>query len=97
MYKQPVIRRVELSKRTRKALRGIPDHIVRKLQQWIDDVNEAGLEEVRKRHGWHDEPLLGKRQGQRSIRLNKAYRAIYVVRNDGIEFVMIEEVSKHEY
>lgn len=46
----------------------------------------------------HDEPLKGKRQGQRSIRLNKAYRAIYIINKEGvIHFVEVEEVNKHEY
>lgn len=32
------------------------------------------------------------------IRLNKAYRAIYVTRKDGItELINIEEVNKHDY
>jgi hypothetical protein len=36
--------------------------------------------------------------GQRSIRLSRAYRAIYRVCNDdSIEFVSIEEISKHAY
>jgi hypothetical protein len=34
---------------------------------WVDDVEERGLEEVRKIPGWHDEPLKGERKGQRSI------------------------------
>ena len=36
--------------------------------------------------------------GQRSIRLNRSYRAIYEVSaNNSIEFVLIEEVNKHGY
>jgi proteic killer suppression protein len=57
----------------------------------------SGLEEVRKVPGYHDEPLKGSRQGQRSIRLNRAYRAIYVVVQDDVQFVSVEEVNKHEY
>ena len=92
-----MISRVEITDAAKKDLRRLPVHIVRKLLKWIDDVDESGLEEVRKRPGWHDEPLHGKRKGQRSIRLNIGYRAIYVIRNNGIEFVSIEEVNKHEY
>jgi toxin HigB-1 len=56
------------------------------------------LVETRKSPGWHDEPLLGKRKGQRSIRLNKQWRAIYVIKDDGaIEFVEIIEVTPHDY
>lgn len=46
----------------------------------------------------HDEPLKGDRFGQRSIRLSIRYRAIYEVKRTGrVEFVSIEEVSKHGY
>ena len=49
-------------------------------------------------NGYHDEPLKGRRLGQRSIRLNKAYRAIYELKNNGTtELVHIEEVNKHDY
>ena len=48
--------------------------------------------------GVSDEPLKGKRSGQRSIRLNKSYRAIYVINRDGgVEIVEVQEVNKHEY
>ena len=57
-----------------------------------------GLREIRKLPGYHDEPLKGDRLGQRSIRLNKAYRAIYIQEKDGaINLIIIEEVNKHEY
>jgi len=61
-------------------------------------VSEFGLLEVSNVKGYHDEPLKGKRHGQRSIRLNKAYRAIYKILDDGIiEFIQVNEVNKHEY
>lgn len=48
--------------------------------------------------GYHDEPLKGDRKGQRSVRLNKAYRAIYEEKNNReIKLILILEVSKHEY
>ncbi|OGT44499.1 MAG: hypothetical protein A3F42_01620 [Gammaproteobacteria bacterium RIFCSPHIGHO2_12_FULL_37_34] len=76
----------------------MPLHIVRKLQSWIDDVEDTGLSEVKKISGYHDEPLKGNRTGQRSIRLSKAYRAIYIIDQEGkIEIVKILEVSKHDY
>ena len=65
---------------------------------WIEDVGHRGLSEVRKLPGYHDEPLKGKRKGQRSIRLNIAYRAIYHISMlNEIHFVEIQEVNKHEY
>ena len=89
---------VILSKSAEKDLRQIPAHVVLKLQAWVDDVKHQGLNNVRKIPGYHDEPLQGKRKGQRSIRLSKAYRANYVIKENGqIEFIEIIEVNKHEY
>ncbi len=64
---------------------------------WVAAVEHDGLEEVRKVPGYHDEPLRGDRSGQRSIRLSRAYRAIYEIKQDTAHFVSVEEVSKHEY
>ena len=90
--------KVVLTKSAKQALVKMPLHIVRKLQAWIDDVEDVGLSEVRKIPGYHDEPLKGNRTGQRSIRLSKAYRAIYIIDQEGkIEIVKILEVSKHDY
>lgn len=61
-------------------------------------VTKVGLVETRKRPGWHDEPLQGNRKGQRSIRLNKQWRAIYVINIENeVEFVEVIEVNPHEY
>ena len=93
-----MIRRVELRTLARKQLRRIPRYIVENLAAWVDDVEVRGLEDVRKIPGYHDEPLHGERQGQRAIRLSRAYRAMYVVKEDDEgSFVSIEEVSKHDY
>ena len=61
-------------------------------------VERIGLLEARKLSGYYDEPLKGKRKGQRSIRLSRAYRAIYI-ELDGRDIQMAEviEVSKHDY
>ena len=46
----------------------------------------------------HDEPLRGQREGERSIRLSRQWRAIYRVLADGnAEFIEIQEVSPHDY
>jgi len=72
--------------------------IVRKFRIWATLVEEAGIREVRLGRGFHDEPLKGQRQGQRSIRLNRAYRAIYIESKSGvIELIEVLEVNKHEY
>jgi len=48
--------------------------------------------------GYHDEPLKGDRRGQRSVRLNRAYRVIYEENDQGdIVVILVLEVSKHGY
>jgi proteic killer suppression protein len=92
-----MIRRVEITRLAAKQLRKVPRHIVNNLMLWVTAVEHDGLEEVRKVPGYHDEPLKGERFGQRSIRLSRAYRAIYEIKGDTAEFVSIEEVGKHDY
>lgn len=89
---------VVLSKKAEQSLRKLPAYIVIKLQSWVEGVMTQGLREMRRIPGYHDEPLKGNRHGQRSIRLNKGYRAIYIIdENDTVHFVEIIEVNKHEY
>ena len=79
-------------------LNKVPAHIKAKLLIWVDSVEQLGIHQVRKVPGYHDEPLKGKRAGQRSIRLSKSYRAIYVMTNSGnMDIIAVEEVNKHEY
>jgi len=93
-----VVKTVELTRLVRKQLRKVPRHVVDKLLGWVRLVEQDGLEEARRIPGYHDEPLRGQRTGERSIRLSKAYRAIYRVDQGGaIEVVVVEEVSKHGY
>jgi proteic killer suppression protein len=79
-------------------LKKFPIYIVRKLQMWAEQVEMLGLSEVKKIPGYHDEPLMGKRKGQRSIRLSIGYRAYYKI-NKKHQLTMIDviEVNKHEY
>ena len=92
------IQRVEITSLAKKQIRKLPRHIVENLAAWVDDIETRGLEEVRKIPGYHDEPLRGDRQGQRSIRLSRSYRAIYIIKDSGeVQFVSVEEVSKHDY
>jgi proteic killer suppression protein len=97
-----MIRLVEISRRAERDLRRVPKHVVVKLMGWVAAVEDQGLEEVRRIPGYHDEPLHGDREGQRSIRLSQSYRAFYVLRgrSDGrqtVEFASVEEVNKHDY
>ncbi len=89
---------VKLTKTAQNGLASCPDYIASKFKYWVSLVETMGLVSVREIKGFHDEPLKGKRSGQRSIRLNKSYRAIYVInRGGGVEIVEVQEVNKHEY
>lgn len=93
-----MITEVQITRNALKDLKRTPIYLQEKFRAWIIAVNHVGLEETRKRPGWHDEPLLGDRKGQRSIRLNKQWRAIYLIKDNGtIEFVEVMEVMPHEY
>lgn len=90
--------RVVLTRQAQKDLQRTPAAILVRFRAWVDDVERSGLEEARKRPGYHDEPLHGSRAGQRSVRLNRAWRAIYIQRRDGsITLVDVHEVNKHAY
>ena len=89
---------VVLSKSVEKNLKKVPAHISLKLLTWVDAITNEGLASVRKIPGYHDEPLKGNRTGQRSIRLSKAYRAIYILTDqDEIEIVEVIDLNKHDY
>lgn len=92
------IQTVLWAKKVEKQLANLPDFIVLKFYLWVATVQKNGILETRTLPGFHDEPLKGSRRGQRSIRLNKAYRAIYIETSDGvIEFLEVIEVNKHDY
>ena len=93
-----LITEIQITKSALKDLKKTPLYLQEKFRSWLVAVSKIGLEETRKRPGWHDEPLVGDRKGQRSIRLNKKWRAIYIIKNDGtIEFIEVTEVMPHEY
>ncbi|NBX77074.1 MAG: hypothetical protein EBQ92_11005 [Proteobacteria bacterium] len=89
--------RVAISRRALKNIETAPQHVVLKLMAWKDGVERFGLFEMRKWPGFHDEPLLGTRQGQRSVRLSRSYRAIYKITKSESHLILIEEVTKHVY
>ncbi len=92
-----MIFRIEITKLAAKQLRKLPRHIVDNLMIWVAAVELDGVEVVRQVPGYHDEPLKGDRAGQRSIRLSRAYRAIYEIKEGTTRCVSVEEVSKHNY
>jgi proteic killer suppression protein len=91
-----MINSIDIS-RVEKDLRKLPKHILENFRSWVRTVKLEGLEAARLVKGYHDEPLKGKRLGQRSIRLSRSYRVIYSLRINEIQIVFDEEVNKHEY
>ncbi len=88
--------KVSSTKSFEKELKKVPDFIRKKVILWIFLVETNGLAQVMKSPGFHDEPLKGERKGQRSVRMNKAYRLIYRVIEDRIHIELLE-VNKHDY
>ncbi|PWU20953.1 MAG: hypothetical protein C5B49_03435 [Bdellovibrio sp.] len=88
--------KVSRSKAFEKELGRVPDFIRKKVIFWIFLVESNGLAEVTKSPGFHDEPLKGERRGQRSVRMNRAYRLIYHVIQDRVHIELLE-VHKHAY
>ena len=89
---------ISLSRLVEKQLQKLPSYIKDHFEEWIDSIEKIGLIETRKLSGYYDEPLQGKRKGQRSIRLSRSYRVIYKVSETGdLILIMILEVNKHEY
>lgn len=90
--------KVTYSKFAEKQLNKVPKYIKEALYLWAATVHKIGVEEVRKIKGYHDEPLLGERWGQRSIKLNRSYRAIYEQKDDKeLILISVVEVNKHDY
>lgn len=87
---------VILHRKAEKQLKKVPAYIKINFQIWVQDVESNGITSTRTVPGYHDEPLKGQRSGQRSIRLSKAYRAIYI-EHDGNIIIEVIEVNKHEY
>lgn len=88
--------KIVINKKAQKQIKKLPDHIRVNFRIWTQLVELNGIVETRKIPGYHDEPLTGNRNGQRSVRLSKSYRAFYVEHNDRI-IIEVIEVNKHEY
>lgn len=95
----PVINRVVLSKLAAKQLRKAPGQVRNAFDYWVALIAEYGLLQLREIRGFHDEPItIGPHAGQRSVRMNRAWRAFYVIRRDGaLELVEVVEINKHVY
>lgn len=89
---------MELSEHALRDLQRCPFYIGVKVRHWLQAIKEQGLENVRHRSGLHDEPLKSSRAGQRSVRLNRAYRAFYIlVAGKSGPYVKVIGVNKHDY
>ena len=88
---------VTITKQAQKQIKKTPFFIQEKFYEWVRTVKIKGLEEIRKTSGFNDEALKGKRLGQRSSRLNRAFRIIYEVHKNGEIEVIVLEVNKHVY
>lgn len=89
---------VQFSRKALKQTKKLPKNLQIKLRYWVYFVKNKGLLAAQQYPGYKDEALSGDRAGQRSARLNKAYRIIYKVKsNKAVTFVSIEEVNKHAY
>jgi proteic killer suppression protein len=91
-----IITRITRTRVFDKQLVKIPDYIRKKVIFWIYLVESLGLAEVMKQPGYHDEPLLGNRKGQRSVRLNRSYRLIYRMINEQLHIELLE-IHNHDY
>jgi proteic killer suppression protein len=95
---QPLKSKVVWKTSVQKQLARLPNFIAMKFHVWVADVELVGIQEVRKLPGYHDEPLSGKRLGQRSVRLNRSWRVIYQqVGQNRVYLLEVLEITNHEY
>lgn len=89
---------IDWSPKVEKQLDRLPMQIQEQFQTWVDSIKLIGVAQTRRRPGLHDEPLKGCRQGQRSVRLNRSYRVIYIESDENrFRVLQVIEVNKHEY
>ncbi len=90
--------KIEMTKHALKNFNDAPLQVQIKFEKWVEGTSRIGLFEMRKVPSYHDEPLKGKRAGQRSIRLNRQWRAIYHTKEDhSLEIIEILEITPHDY
>jgi toxin HigB-1 len=92
-----MVTQVIITRAARKGLENAPPHVRDKFGIWVKTVRLFGLEIARSSPSLHDEALQGQRQGQRSIRLNKQWRAVYIQTPANTLLVTVLEVTAHDY
>jgi proteic killer suppression protein len=88
---------IKLSKKAEKSLLKIPQNILYNFLTWKGQIEENGIESVRKILAYNDEKLKGSLNGFRSVRLNNAYRVIYTEHDNYLKIIFVEDVTKHDY
>lgn len=96
-YNKAMNHHIVITRSARKGLENAPPHVRDKFGTWVKTVRMFGLTAARKVPSFHDEPLQGQRQGQRSIRLNKQWRAVYTQTDTETLLVTVLEVTAHDY
>lgn len=91
-----MVTKITYSRIFEKQIEKIPLNLQIKVRFWANEVQRLGINELLGNRAFRDEALKGKRKGQRSIRLNKAYRLIYEIEEKNVH-IHILEVNKHEY
>ena len=89
--------KVIITKSAEKQATRAPQYIRDNLLYWKKEVELFGIQAIRQHKGYHDEPLKGKRLGERSIRLSRQWRAFYLEKKNGIIEIYVLEVTPHEY
>lgn len=82
-------------KRFEKALRKLPKQVVNAYYGWVLMVEFHGLRTAQQHPGYNDHTCEGKRLGQRSARMNGAYRLFYIPEPG--DSVQLLELNKHDY
>jgi proteic killer suppression protein len=88
---------VIISKLAEKQLRKAPLEIRHAFRKWYEMVSWGGIDESRFVSGYRDKVLDGKRKGQRSVRLNRAWRLFYREDRNGMIEITVLEINKHDY
>ena len=79
-----------------KAIKSYGTEVTRKYIQRINIIKQVrNIEELMRLPGLGCHSLKGDRHGQYSIKLTGFYRLIFTLKDDALEIVHVEEVSKH--
>jgi addiction module RelE/StbE family toxin len=88
--------RIYEHRRLDRAVKSIPDEILKRYEKWKDIVSLSGPEGLRHIKGFHDEALRGEWKGHRSSRLGIKYRVVYRIDRDMVEVYVID-LTAHDY